>query len=183
MQSAKDIKAKFDDLRTYLNHSSNTSLKLESNGGNSILLVYPPEEEDYYLTRIKAEFQNCSFIDIAKIWTEFIDQFGLDKFVELYDAYFPEPQKLFSSPKFENNFINLVISKIAESVQNLKIPVLIRTGALFGTSIGNAVIIDSELVKSLSLPLVILYPGKYEGEKLMFLNFQQASKYRSVIIN
>jgi hypothetical protein len=183
MPLAKDIKQKFDDLRAYLNHSCNTTLKLESNGGNSILLVYPPEEEQNYLSRVQEEFSNCCFIDIAIILTEFIDQFGLEKFVELYDAYSPEPQKLFSSTKFENNFINLVISKITESVQNGKIPVLIRTGALFGTSIGNAVIIDSELVKSLSLPLVILYPGKYEGEKLMFLNFHQASKYRSVIIN
>ena len=54
---------------------------------------------------------------------------------------------------------NLIIESITDSLTENKIPVVIHTGALYGSDIDNIHIMESELIMRASLPLIILYPA------------------------
>ena len=76
-----------------------------------------------------------------------------------------------------------ILGKISNSYDNNKIPVLIHSGALYGSGIDNIHLMENELVMKSNLPLIILYPATKEGEKLLFLSKRPASKYRCMIVN
>ncbi len=64
-----------------------------------------------------------------------------------------------------------------------QLPILVRTGALYGTGIENINLMDSKVVHNLPLPLVIMYPVTFSAEnKLKFLNVKLASDYRATVI-
>jgi hypothetical protein len=108
---------------------------------------------------------------------EYIDQFGLGEFTNAYNDYQSDPQKLFK------DFLDLIINRIDKAGKENKLPILVRTGVLSGTGIENISIMDSQIVHSLSKPLVILYPATEAGDKrLKFLNYKPASDYRSIVI-
>ena len=82
--------------------------------------------------------------------------------------------------KVRNTFVEMCIRDRTYSEQ--KTPILIHSGALYGSGIDNIHLMENELVMKSKLPLIILYPATQEGDRLMFLNTRPASKYRCMIV-
>ena len=148
MRSERTIDQKFRDLKFILENRDKESIKMDAHGGHSILLIYPPNEEINYLGRVKQEYPEAEYINVANLLVDYIDQSGLDKFTEAYSDYQSEPQKLFK------DFLKIILSRIEHAGGKNKVPILIRNGALFGTGIENVNIMDSQIVHKLPIPLV-----------------------------
>ncbi|MBN2373589.1 hypothetical protein JXL19_07375 [bacterium] len=183
MSSQKNIDQKLTDLRIILKNRDKQSIKMDAHGGFSILFVYPPEQESIYLKRITEEYPEAFFIDISRVFVTFIDSIGVNEFLEIYKEYSSEPQRLFKADMSDNDFFREILKEIEKAGKEGKLPVLIRTGALYGTGIENINIMDSQIVHDLPLPLIIMYPGSISADnRLMFLNFKLASDYRAIVI-
>lgn len=174
-------KAKFDNLKVSLEIQNRDQLKRQANGGNSIILVYPPSEESQYIKKAKEVFasKKMRFIDVAEVLVKYMDSIGMSKIERKYKLFSATPHKVFSSKK--DSFLELIIQEIIE-VDDDYIPVLIRTGILYGTGIENVNIMEHKEIMKMKQPLVLLYPGKIEDENLFFLNFKPASRYRCTVI-
>lgn len=184
MAYLEDHKAKFEDLKVSLNMQNKDQLRRKANGGNSIIFTHPPEEESLYIQKfmeLNSE-QTFSFVDVAKLLVEFIDLDGWTDFESYYNDFKDTPHLIFKSEDVSTDLMDLIISAINDVNQKGKIPVLIRTGALYGTGIENVNIMEHKTVMGLKYPLIILYPSKIENENLYFLNFKLASKYRCTVI-
>jgi hypothetical protein len=104
--------------------------------------------------------------------------------VELYNLLQSATHEIFKAPVGEESpdLFKEIISKIQHALQQDKVPVLINTGALYGTGIHNIHIMENEIVMKAALPLIILYPATIEPDRIMFLGKHPASKYRCMII-
>lgn len=174
---------KFSELKFILKNKDKQSIKMDAHGGFSVLFVYPPKEEKIYLKRLQEEYPNEHFIDMAKMFVEYIDSFSFESFEEIYREYSSEPEKLFRSEISDDDFLKRILREIEQAGKENKIPILIRTGALYGTGIENINFMDSIVVQNLLLPQIIMYPASLIGDnKLKFLNFKLASDYRAVEI-
>lgn len=184
MTYLEDHKAKFENLKVSLDLQNRDQLRRKANGGNSIIFTYPPEEESLYIQKFEElnSEQRYSFVDVAKLLVEFIAIDGWSDFESYYNDFKDTPHLVFNSDDESTDLMNLIISAINDADQKGKIPVLIRTGALYGTGIENVNIMEHRTVMGLNNPLVILYPSKIENENLYFLNFKLASKYRCTVI-
>lgn len=183
MSSQKNIGQKFTDLRIILKNKDKQSIKMDAHGGFSILFVCSPGEERTYLKRIMEEYPDACFIDISKLFVSFIDSIGVNEFLDIYREYSSEPQRLFKSDMSDNDFFRQILEEIKKAGQDGKLPVLVRTGALYGTGIENINIMDSQTVHELPMPLIIMYPASIGGDnRLKFLNFKLASDYRAIVI-
>jgi len=183
MPSQKDINQKFNELKFILKEKDKQSIKMDAHGGYSILFICPPIEEKKYLERIKSEYPEAHFIDVAKEFVSYIDSVGYDDFIAIYQEYSSEPEKLFKSELSEDDLFKRLLKEISKAGEANKIPILIRTGVLYGTGIENISIMDSKVVQELPIPLVIMYPATIsEDNKLKFLNFKVASDYRATVI-
>ena len=184
MAYLEDHKAKFENLKVSLNLQNRDQLRRKANGGNSIIFTYPPDEELLYIQKFEElNFeQTYSFVDVAKLLVEFIDLDGWTDFESYYNDFKDTPHLIFKSEDESTDLMDLIISAINDADQKGKIPVLIRTGALYGTGIENVNIMEHKTVMGLNHPLVILYPSKIENDNLYFLNFKLASKYRCTVI-
>lgn len=177
-------KQKFEDLDYGLKNTD--ELKRVANGGNSILFIYPPDEETNYLSFAKNHYDSAKvkFIDISQLLVDFIDIDGWDSFESLYKDYINTPYELFRDEEDSaTDLFDMIISSIEEAIKDDKIPIIIRTGALCGTGIENVNIMEHKVVMNLSKPLILFYPSKIKDESLYFLNFRSASKYRCTVIN
>lgn len=178
-----DQDKKFKELDHLLKPESFGLIKKAANGGTSILFTYPPEEETLYLNKATEEFsEKCEFINIADLFVKFIEQDGWTDFKEYYESFRTTPHLIFKSADGSNDFYSIIIDAIKRAAKSNKVPVLIRTGALYKTGIENNNIIENRSVMQLKLPLVIFYPSTIKNGDLMFLNFKHASKYRCTII-
>lgn len=184
MAYLEDHKAKFENLKASLNMQNRDQLRRKANGGNSIIFTYPPEEEASYMQKFEELDTELmySFVDISKLLVEFIDLDGWTDFESYYNDFKDTPHLIFKSEDESTDLMDLIIAAISDADQKGKIPVLIRTGALYGTGIENVNIMEHKTVMGLNNPLVILYPSKLENENLYFLNFKLASKYRCTVI-
>jgi hypothetical protein len=183
MLSSKTIDEKFNDLRFILKNKSRQSFKMDAQGGNSIILTYPPKEEKKYLNRIKKDYPNAYYINIANLFIKFIDTIGYDDFVEAYKEYSSEPENLFKSSLDTNDFYQLILSELKKAITENKMAIIIRTGALFGTGIENISIMEENIIYQMEKPLIIMYPAEVSEEnKLKFLNCRVASGYRAITI-
>jgi hypothetical protein len=181
MSYTTDHKQKFTDLTYHIRNQD--QLRKQANGGNSILFSYPPEEESLYIEKARELCsENAIFIDISKIFVQFIDKDGWDSFKDYYDDYKDTPYLIFKSEDPGEDLFDLIINEIEKASKNDRIPILIRTGCLYGTGIENANIMEHRTIMSMSHPLVIFYPSKIEEDKILFLNFKPASKYRCVLV-
>ncbi|OMP32281.1 hypothetical protein [Mangrovimonas sp. DI 80] len=185
MAYLEDHKAKFEDLNVSLDAKNRHQLKRKANGGNSIIFTYPPDEEILYTNKFMSlnEDQQYQFIDISKLLVDFIDLDGWKDFEAYYKDFKDTPHIIFKSDDESTDLMDLIINEIIAADQNGKIPVLTRTGALYGTGIENVNIMEHKTVMTLNNPLVIMYPSKIENENLYFLNFKLASKYRCTVID
>lgn len=176
-----DHKQKFDDLIFYMQNQDH--VRRQSNGGNSILFSYEPDEEKQYIEEARDIFgDKAAIIDISKLLVDFIDIEGWDSFKEYYQDFINTPHVIFKSDDPSTDLFDMIINEIQSAALNEKIPFLVRTGCLYGMGIDNVNIMEHKTVMSLSLPLVIFYPSKLEDDNLYFLNFKPASKYRCLLV-
>jgi len=179
-----DHKQKFDDLKIYLDNQD--KLRRQANGGNSILFSYQPDEEILYIDKAREVYQDDAvFIDVSKLFVSFIEMDGWEDFKSYYLDHKKSPHKIFRStekPEDEIDLFDMIIDEITSACSKDKIPFLIRTGCLYGTGIENVNIMEHKTIMNLPYPLVIFYPSQIDGEKLMFLNFKLASKYRCILV-
>jgi hypothetical protein len=181
MSFSTEHRQKFEDLAFHLNNRD--ALRRQANGGNSVLFSYTPNEENEYINKAKELYADTAlFIDIAQLFVKFIDADGWTDFEAYYKDYQNTPHVVFKSEDPEPDLFKLIISAIEKASDEGKIPMLIRTGALFGTGIENVNIMEHSSVMTLSHSLVFFYPSKTEDDNLLFLNFKPASKYRCTLI-
>lgn len=163
-----------------------SEIRLNANGGNSILIVCEPKQELDYINSIKSQMDtdNYLIIDLNELLSNFIAS-NTNLIEELFDLLKGSVPQIFKSNdnSDEPDLFKLIISVISESFKQNKIPVLIHTGALYGSGIDNIHLMEHEVVMKSNIPLIILYPATKDGDKLLFLSKRPASKYRCMIIN
>ena len=181
MSFQAEHKQKFDDLKVDLHIDNRPQLKRDANGGNTILFVYPPTEENKYIDKAKNLYPDAHFIDISRLFVNYIDSIGLDAFEEYYKGYKNATDQVFKNDN-DTNLFKMIINEIKTASINNKTPFIIRTGVLYGTGIVNQHIMDDTNVLGLRQAVVFFYPAKYENEELLFLNFKPASRYRCKLV-
>lgn len=158
---------------------------IKANGGNSILLVCKPERElDYIqaITKLMLE-DKYQIINLGDLLCQFVEQNKAD-LEEMFDLLQGSLHQIFKTPDGEegNDYLGLILQAIDSSLKADTIPVLINTGALYGSGIGSIHIVENDLVMRAKLPLIILYPATWVQDKLMFLGKRPASKYRCMVV-
>lgn len=174
-------KQKFDDLKIAIHIDYRTQLRKDANGGNTVLFIFPPDEEDKYIKKAKELYPDAYFIDISRLFVQYIDSVSLDDFVEFYRSYETTPDQVFKNDN-DINLFKLIIDEIKIASKNNKLPFIVRTGIFHGTGIVNQHIMDDSSVLSLEQPVVFFYPAKLEENELLFLNFKPASRYRCKLV-
>ncbi|MFW6389690.1 MAG: hypothetical protein ACOCZT_01120 [Halanaerobiales bacterium] len=151
-------------------------------------MVYPPAQEKEYLTRVKKDYSEEYIINISRLFVDLVDSFGLEIFKEMYRNFRSTPDQVFAdedSP--EDDLYSYILKEIKTAIKQNKMPVLIRTGILYGTGIRNKKILESEVVSQMKKPLIIFYPGSIkedieDKEVIYFLGEKKASDYRGQFI-
>jgi hypothetical protein len=173
------------EAKRLVESESRSEIKHNANGGNSILIVCDPMQEVEYIAKIEELLptEKYTILDLNECLIEFISQ-HLKELTELFEQLKSATNQIFKAPDGENSedLFKVIIKEIKKSLKDDKVPVLINTGALYGTGIHNIHIMENENVMTASLPLIILYPATMEPDRLMFLGKQSASKYRCMII-
>lgn len=178
-------RSKFDNLKTAIHITNRTQLSLVANGGYTLLFTYSPHEESLYLEKAVEEFNSSEYtiIDVSKIFIEYIDEDGIDEFINFYSSLNPTSHKAFfdiTDPHVD--LFDKVVNTIVETSKTGKIPVLIRTGVFYGTGIENINLTQNKVISQLNIPIIIFYPGEIKGSHHHFLNAKQSSNYRCTII-
>lgn len=173
-------------LKRIVESDKRSEIRLNANGGNSILLICPPELELQFTEKLSLLMPSDTYqiIDINQILISFVEAHQED-LPEMFDLLRSSIHQIFKVPEGETSpdlFKDLLFA-IEKTFNEHKIPVLIHSGALYGSGIDNIHLMESELVMKSKLPLIILYPATQEGDQLMFLNSRPASKYRCMIVN
>lgn len=157
-----------------------TKIAIDANGGRSILFVYPPVDEEAYIAEARHELDDCKFIDLRQLFTQFIDAIGIEDFKESYQDFGNE---LFASKNFEEGtFLSMILAEIKSAFNEGRIPVLIHTGTIYGMGFSNIHIMEQNFIMSSKIPLVVFYPATIENSNIMFLGKQVASRYRCVVV-
>jgi hypothetical protein len=163
-----------------------SEIRLNANGGNSILLVCPPAFEYQYVEMLVKILppETYNIIDINQLLISFVEDHK-EEIEEMFDLLRGSIHQIFKAPEGETgpDLFKNILSTIEHTFQEQKIPVLIHTGALYGSGMDNIHLMESELVMRSKIPLIILYPATQIGDKLMFLDVRHASRYRCMIIN
>ena len=162
-----------------------SEIRLNANGGNSILIVCEPSREAEYIAAIKKlmEKEVYKIIDLNEVLIEFVNS-NKETIDELFELLKGSVHQIFKAPNGEdgNDLYKLIIEKIKDSYGSGKIPVLINSGALYGSSIDNIHIMENEFVMKSNTPLIILYPATKDKDNLLFLSKRHSSRYRCMII-
>ncbi|MDE5790232.1 MAG: hypothetical protein K2H96_03265 [Muribaculaceae bacterium] len=164
-----------------------TQLKLDANGGNSILFVYPNDEDSLYVAEAKRRFRkNAIFVDVAQTLTNFQEKMGIEKFKRIEKrmgnaVYFRKDP---DGKPVEDTFFKFLTDRLALAAQQGYPVFLVGTSALANKGFSNIDIMELENVKSAPQPLVYFYPATIEGAKIYFLGDHNhvASKYRCRVI-
>jgi len=163
-----------------------SEIRLNANGGNSILIVCEPKEELIYLEQIEKLLDDSAFsvIDLNRLLVEFVDN-NRSELEELFELLKGSVHQIFKAPEGEESedLFKMILHKIEEAFSKNKVPILTHTGTLHGSGIENIHIMEHPVVMKSNIPLIILYPATSEGNNLLFLTKRQASKYRCMIIN
>lgn len=166
------------------NDSSN--IRLNANGGNSILVVCEPLKELDYIKAIKKLMNNDKYeiIDLDKLLCEFVTE-NKSILEDSFELLKGSIDQIFKTPNGEEgtDLLGLILRAIAISFNAKRIPVLINSGSLYGSGIDNIHIMENELIMKASYSLIILYPATRGKDKLMFLGKRPSSKYRCMIVD
>ena len=181
MSYITDHMQKFEDLDRHI--ANQDQIRRKANGGNSILFSYSPDEEMLYIEKAQELYNDTAeFIDISNFFVEFIDKDGWESFKNYYHDFLNTPHVVFRSDDPSVDLFDMIIHAIEAANANDKIPMLFRTGVLFGTGIENVNIMEHSSIMSMQHPLVIFYPSHISEDNLFFLNFKLASKYRCILV-
>jgi hypothetical protein len=166
--------------------SNNQShIRLSANGGNSILLVCNPLEESKFVKSMQdmLDSQKYQIIDLDALLIQFVEN-NKNDLMEGFELLQGSLDQLFKLPDNEEgeDFFKLIIKSITNCFQAHKVPVLIRSGALYGTGIDNIHIMEHPQVMKSKYPVVILYPAIRKNDTLLFLGHRPSSKYRCYLI-
>lgn len=163
-----------------------SEIRLNANGGNSILLVCEPNRELKYIEAIENLMTEDTYriINLNTLLNQFVES-NIEVLEENFKLLKSSVNQVFKTPDGEqgSDLFSLIIESITDSLNANKIPVVIHTGALYGSDIDNIHIMENELIMKATLPLIILYPAIKEKDNLMFLGKRPASKYRCMIID
>ncbi len=159
-----------------------TQLKLDANGGNSILFVYPNEEDHQYVAEAKRRFRDSAiFVDVAQTLTDYQEEMGMELFKELEDELGIE---VYYRKGAKDTFFECLAERIALAAgQGLPV-FLVGTSAIANKGFSNIDIMEHPVVKTAPQPLVYFYPSVQDGDKLYFLGDKNhiASRYRCRVI-
>ena len=159
-----------------------TQLRLDANGGNSILFVYPNEEDSLYITEAKRRFNGKAiFVDVAKALTDYQEEIGMETFKELEEELGVE---VYYRKGATDTFFEYLVNRITLAASQ-QLPVfLVATSAIANKGFSNINIMEYPAVKLAKQPLVYFYPSVQEGDKIYFLGDKNhvASKYRCRVI-
>jgi len=163
-----------------------SEIRLNANGGNSILIVCEPMEESDYVKAIYKLLpeENFEVIDLNKLLVEFVSN-NKEELEFSFELLKGSIHQIFKTPDGEdgNDLFGLIIRTIQKCLDDNKIPVLIHSGALYGSGIDNIHLMENEMIMKATAPLLILYPATRDGEKLLFLSKRPASRYRCIIVD
>lgn len=186
MSLEKSIDSKFNDLKLAID--SERGKWISSQGVNALIVVYPPKEEKDYISRVKNDYGNEYIIDLSELFVSLIDNVGLDMFKIMYKNFKSNPERIFNNEGSDQpDLFKSIIGEIRKAKKQDKMPIIIRTGILYGTQIRNNQILEHRVVSELNKPLIIFYPGEIvrdvnEKERVLFLGVQKASDYRGQLI-
>lgn len=164
-----------------------SQLTLDANGGNSILFVYPNDEDNLYVAEAKRRFHdNAIFVDVAQTLTDFQEEMGMETFKELEEdlgnaVYYRVDN---DGMLVTGCFFKFLVDRLTlATAQGLPV-FLIGTSAIANKGFSNINIMEHEAVKKAPQPLVYFYPATIEGDKIYFLGDHNhiASKYRCRVI-
>jgi len=172
-------------IKRIVESNKRSEIQLNANGGNSILLVCPPEQEFEFIEKLTELMPQETYriIDINEILISFVETYKSD-LAEMFHLLKGSVHQIFKAPEGETgpDLFKHLLSAIKQTYSEQKTPILIHSGALYGSGIDNIHLMENELVMKSKLPLIILYPATQEGDRLMFLNTRPASKYRCMIV-
>jgi len=175
-----------NQIKKLVDADSRSEIQLNANGGNSILVVCPPEQENLYLRTLHdlLETSKYTIIDLNALLISFVDQYQ-ELLNESFELLKGSVLQVFKMPDGETgpDLFKHILNAIETAFLDEKIPVLVHTGALYGSGIENIHLMENVLVMKSDKPMIILYPASHDGEKLMFLNSRPSSKYRCMIAN
>jgi len=174
------------ETRRLVESNKRLEIRLNANGGNSILVVCNPSDELSFIESMKRNLPSDSFsiIDLNKVLNRFLEQ-NKDHLDDLFELLQGSVQQIFKAPNGENriDLFKMILDAIKDCFTQGKTPVLINSGTLYGTGIDNIHIMEHEIVMKGSLPIIILYPATKEADRLLFLGKRPASKYRCLIVS
>lgn len=175
-----------NQVKRVVESKKRSEIRLNANGGNSILLVCPPDQEYKYIEVINNTMGSETYriIDLNKLLISFVDD-NRKNIEESFELLKGSVHQIFKAPEGEvgPDLFSCIMKEINDSFLEERIPVLIHTGSLYGSDIENIHIMESEVVMKSNIPLLALYPGTNEGDQIMFLSSRPASKYRCMIVN
>jgi hypothetical protein len=173
-------------LKRIVESDKRSEIRLNANGGNSILVVCSPEMEYLFIEKLISSMPHDIYelIDVNQILISFVETHK-EELPEMFDILRGSVNQIFKAPEGETtpDLFKHLLGSIEQSFNDNKIPVLYHTGALYGSGIDNIHLMENNLIMKSKLPLIIIYPATQEGEQIMFLNSRPASKYRCMIIN
>lgn len=173
------------EVKRIVDSSRRSEIRLNANGGNSILVICEPKLEMKFIDSILEQLSDDKFkvIDLNHILCDFVEN-SKDSISDSFELLKGSPYQVFKTPQGEDtpDLFTKIIETISNSIKENKIPVIINTGSLYGSGIDNINIIENEVIMKSPLPLIILYPATHEGDKLLFLGKRPASKYRCMIV-
>jgi hypothetical protein len=174
---------KFRSLSLALAPENREQIRLAANGGNTVLFVFPPEDEEDYIAEAKRRYANVRIIDVRELFVRYIERYDWDEFVTFYNNYRMQPEIVFRTDGENKKLFHMIIDEIENSITSGFIPFLVHTGALYGTGIENINIMQDSKILQFGLPLVFFYPAVIRDDQdLRFLGFKPASKYRCKLI-
>jgi len=174
-----------EQLITLVESKEQNHIRLNANGGNSVLLVFHPPDEALLirLMRERLSLDHYSFIDLNQLLVRFVQE-NKESLELSFDLLRSSVEQIFKLPDSQEgtDLFSLIMNAIKQSYDAGKVPIVIHAGALYGSGIDNIHIMEHPVVMQSKLPLIILYPATHDQNKLLFLGKRPASKYRCLII-
>jgi hypothetical protein len=180
------IEQLINQVKRVVESNKRSEIRLNANGGNSVLIVCPPDLEYKYINVINNTMKSETYriIDLNELLISYVND-NQKTIEDSFDLLKGSVHQVFKAPEGEvgPDLFSCIMNEINETFSEERIPVLIHTGSLYGSDIENIHIMESEIVMKSNIPLVVLYPGTTEGDQILFLSSRPASKYRCMIIN
>lgn len=159
-----------------------TRLNLVAQGGNSILFVYPNEEDSLYAAEARRLFRDSViFVDVAEALTDYQEEMGMETFRELEEDI---GVGVYYRKDATDTFFEYLVDRIMLAAAQGKPVFLTGTSAMANKGFSNINIMDHEAIMRAPQPLVYFYPSTTEGDNIYFLGDRNhpASKYRCRVI-